>query len=217
MVTLQMLSHVCGSTLIIDCSSIEEVGRNLEAINSGKPQEIILPMINRNNVDHVQSTTGVITEVALRLKGKIRGPVIPVSPMTLSECQIASTDSDFVKVLDLMQTSEQFLTLVDHWSHHCILINEKASPTRLIWTPADYVGLDFMMFWKDSMESFEELMRELRQNGRVENFSYILRRVDGSLARYVKTYEIVDFLGRPARLSYSHEWELLPLPAPSNS
>ena len=208
-----ILSHVSESTLIVDCSSLEEINRNLEAINTGRPQDIVAHMISRNNEDHVELTTGVITGIALRLGGRIHGPIIPVSPMNLSDCQAATTNSDYVRVLNLMQVNDQFMMLTDHWTHHCILINEKASPDRLIWTPADYVGLDFMKFWKDSMESFQELMLKLRQEGRAENFTYNLRRVDGSLGRYTKTYEIVDFLGRPARLSYSHEWELL-LPAP---
>jgi PAS domain-containing protein len=115
-------------------------------------------------------------------------------------------------ILDLVRDSGDPVCITNHLTNTCLLMNDRFAPERITWMPAQYIGMNFLWLWRDSMHDFEVLQRELRQNGRIDNFTFRLRRVDGSMGEYTKDFFIAeDFLGYPARISISKDWRSLSL------
>jgi len=147
-----------------------------------------------------------------RIKIKVNG-VQAGSELPLGAAMSAAELKNFNQILDEMRTTSAFQMLTDHESHQCVIANDRANADRLIWSSGQFAGTNMLYFWRDSMAQLRELQRELRQVGRVENFTYNLYRVDGSMGEYTKDYGLVDFAGRLCRLSTSLEWRLI-APAP---
>ncbi|AFY71354.1 hypothetical protein Pse7367_3105 [Thalassoporum mexicanum PCC 7367] len=117
---------------------------------------------------------------------------------------------DYRDILDFVRDAGDPVCVTNHLTNTCLLLNDRFSADRITWMPAQYIGINFLWLWRDSMDDYEVLQRELRQNGRVDNFTFRLRRVDGSMAEYTKDFFIADdFLGYPARISISKDWRPL--------
>lgn len=118
--------------------------------------------------------------------------------------------ASYQAVLELLASSNALVTVTHNETDQCLLINEQGGGDRLIWQPHRYLGLNCRAMWRDSMDQYEALKRELRQNTKIENFTYRLRRVDDSLAEFTKDYYLVEnFLGTPVRVAISRDWRPL--------
>ena len=184
--------RVQGGILIIDCPSVS-VAKRL-GLGLGELKQRLMLFGQRT--------------VSIRVLGRA---VLPPFVLSTDFCPMNQvTSRGFAETLDFVRGSRDPVCITNHVSHTCLLLNDRFDPERLVWQPAQYVGMNFLWYWRDSMDDFERLMRELKQNGRIENFRYRMRRVDGSMAEYVMDYHMEDdFLGSPARVSKSREWRLL--------
>jgi len=122
----------------------------------------------------------------------------------------STTEYTYQKVLEMIGNADCVATITAMETDTCLLINDKGSPDRIIWTPAQYQGLNWRWLWRDTMDDYERMIQGLRQESKLDNFTYRMRRVDGSLAEYTADYQLIpNFLGVPARLAYNREWRLI--------
>lgn len=161
----------------------------------------------------IRKSLSLFTEIALIQIKMLGQPLLPAFSMEdstteLSTVAVAIPDG-FERTTDFILQTQQPCCVTDHLTHKCLLLNDRFEPGRLIWRPTQLIGFNFLDLWRDSMDDLERLLQELRQNGKVDNFRYRLRRVDGSLGYYVQDYRLIDFLGSPARVSVSHEWGII--------
>lgn len=152
--------------------------------------------------------------IRLKMKGRKFFPPFPTFPTQggpkMNQTVLPDQESNFAAVLDFIRSSKNPICVTAHQSHTCLLLNDQFSPERIIWQPSQYMGLNFLHYWRDSMPDLEYLLRELNQNGKLENYRYRMRRVDGSMAYYVMDYKLVEnFLGGPVRISTSLEWGVI--------
>ena len=184
---------VRGGLLVIDCPKISIAQDLWDAVGTLKQRLKVFGQFKR---------------VSIRVCGREFFPPFVLSTDFCSMNQVLS--QDFAETLDFVRNSSNPVCITNHVSHTCMLMNDRHEQERLIWKPAQYIGLNFLWYWRDSMDDLERLLRDLRQDGRTENFRYRMRRVDESMAEFVMDYHMVDdFLGFPARVSVWREWRLL--------
>jgi len=110
----------------------------------------------------------------------------------------------YEKVLDFLAKEQSPICITSMLTDQCLMMNNKFSPERIIWTPSQYIGLNFKYFW-DSLDEYQRLIAILKSDGFVSDFTYKWRRVDWSSIDECKKdfYLIENFLGEPARISIS--------------
>jgi len=115
-------------------------------------------------------------------------------------------------MLDEVDQHELPVCLTEHNTHRCLYINGRFTPDRIILSREEYcrTGLNFLWYWRDSMDDLQALLRELNQNGKIENFKYRMRRPDGAMCWYVMDYELTEMFGLLVRKSISHDWGIVP-------
>ena len=184
--------RVQGGILVIDCPSVS-VAKRL-GLGLGDLKQRLMIFGRRT--------------VSIQVCGREFFPSFVLSTAVCSMNQVKSRG--FAETLDFVRSSRDPVCITNHHSHTCLLLNDLFDPERIVWQPAQYVGMNFLWNFRDSMDDLDRMMRELKLNGKAENFRYRMRRVDGSMAEYVKDFHMVDeFLGSPARVSKSREWRLL--------
>lgn len=181
-----------SSEIILDCPNLQiaqELAKNFRSLAQVYPTKAI----------------------RLTMAGKDLYPAFSLRNLSTGAYMIESKNqpSDFYRILDRIKQSEDPICLTSHQSHTCLLLNDKFEPGRLVWQPAQYLGINFLWYWRKSMDDLERLLTALKQEGKAENFTYRMMRVDGGMAQYTMDYELVEFLGETVRLSVSREWNLL--------
>jgi hypothetical protein len=153
------------------------------------------------------------THVKLTLLSKDLYPVI-ANP-GLSKMNSTVSTSGYQGLIEKARGDARFITWTEHLSHRCLWMNNQAEPDRLILTPQQYCqgSYNFFWSWRDSLGDLDELLRRLKQDRKAENFTYRLRRPDGSLGEYTKDYYLREVEGLVFRESFSLEWRLVE-PAP---
>lgn len=137
-------------------------------------------------------------------------PVNPrINPITLRP------DSDYQRVTEF---------LIEHWQdgksvcvvsqidNRCLFQNDKLLPARAILQPSEWIGQNYLWYWRDSMEDYKQLRERLTRDLYIPKFEYRLRRPDGSFAKYLTDYYTANYLGVPVRIGVSRleDWELIP-------
>lgn len=194
------MSNAQTELLVLSYSTVQEANRAIEQ--------------QHDLIRTIQTEQPHIRHLEIHLKGVLLFPriTIPALPMLQPQLAISSKDA-----IDQIFAQDCHSAITEMGTDICLLTNGQGSPERLIWEPAKYQGFNYRWLWRDSMDDYERLYQALRQEGKAENFSYKLRRVDGSLARYTADYTLVEeFLGVAARMSFNHEWQLVE-PAPVGS
>lgn len=190
-----------GQTLVIDCPDMETVKR-----------------LTRNRRQLADLPTSA-THFKLALCGKEISPALPTSQNRAFDLMInAITDQNFQRTLDEINRHELPVCLTDHLHHRCLYLNDKFTVDRIVLTREEYCsrGLNFLWYWRDSMDDLERLINQLNQTGRYENFKYRMRRPDGAMCWYVMDYELCEMFGLMVRKSVSHDWGIIS-PAPDQN
>jgi len=145
--------------------------------------------------------TPIIKEVPVVVENDLRSPV---------ELAAFFRTATYEKVLDFLGKEQSPVCITSMLTDQCLMMNDKFSPERIIWTPSQYIGLNFKYSWRDSLDDYQRLKAALETDGFIPDFTYRQRRVDNSMAEYNKDFYLIeDFLGVPARISISKSWRCL--------
>ena len=136
-------------------------------------------------------------------------PVDPkINPITLRP------DDDYQRVTEFLLThwhDGKSVCVVSQIDNRCLFQNDKLLPARAIIQPSEWIGQNYLWYWRDSMEDYNQLRELLNRDVYIPKFEYRLRRPDGSMARYLTDYYTANYLGVPVRIGVSGlaDWELI--------
>ena len=136
-------------------------------------------------------------------------PVNPkINPITLRP------DDDYQRVTEFLLSHWQdgkSVCVVSQIDNRCLFQNDKLLPARAIIQPFEWIGQNYLWYWRDSMDDYAALRDLLTRDVYIPKFEYRLRRPDGSMARYQTDYYTANYLGVPVRVGVSDvsEWELI--------
>ena len=136
-------------------------------------------------------------------------PVNPkVNPITLRP------DDDYQRVTEFLLTHWQdgkSVCVVSQIDNRCLFQNDKLLPARAIIQPSEWIGQNYLWYWRDSMDDYSQLRELLSRDVYIPKFEYRLRRPDGSMAKYQTDYYTANYLGVPVRIGVSGlaDWELI--------
>ena len=136
-------------------------------------------------------------------------PVNPkINPITLRP------DDDYQRVTEFLLSHWQdgkSVCVVSQIDNRCLFQNDKLLPARAIIQPSEWIGQNYLWYWRDSMDDYKQLRELLTRDVYIPKFEYRLRRPDGSMARYLTDYYTANYLGVPVRIGVSDvsEWELI--------
>jgi hypothetical protein len=136
-------------------------------------------------------------------------PVNPkINPITLRP------DDDYQRVTEFLLEHWQdgkSVCVVSQIDNRCLFQNDKLLPARAIIQPSEWIGQNYLWYWRDSMDDYAALRELLTREVYIPKFEYQLRRPDGSMARYQTDYYTANYLGVPVRVGVSGlaDWELI--------
>lgn len=139
-------------------------------------------------------------------------PVNPrINPITLRP------DDDYQRVTEFLLSHWQdgkSVCVVSQLDNKCLFQNDKLLPARAIIQPSEWIGQNYLWYWRDSMEDYQQLRELLTRDAYIPQFEYRLRRPDGSFAKYLTDYYTANYLGVPVRIGVSGlaDWELIETP-----
>jgi hypothetical protein len=186
--------YLDGKTLVIDCPSLD-IANQLAA-----------------NFDQLADLPTPANRIRISCMGKTLYGTFPTQQSrTFNFMFNAAQDVSFQRMLDEIDQHELPVCLTDHNSHRCVYLNGRFTPERIILSRDEYCrnGLNFLWYWRDSMDDLQTLLRELNQNGKLKNFKYQMRRPDGAMCWYVMDYELTEMFGILVRKSISHDWGIV--------
>lgn len=117
-----------------------------------------------------------------------------------------------------MRRRGYIVTATDMTSNTCLMVNDLQAPDRGCgWRGRDWIGLNFLMLWRDSFDTgnfnyYQQLVNVVRRDCFISDFDYLLRAPNGDLRRYYSHYFFVDnYLDVPARICVSKpgNWEVV--------
>ncbi|MFM6355696.1 MAG: hypothetical protein ACKPH7_22945, partial [Planktothrix sp.] len=123
-------------------------------------------------------------------------------------------DDDYQRVTEFLLThwhDGKSVCVVSQIDNRCLFQNDKLLPARAIIQPSEWIGQNYLWYWRDSMEDYNQLRELLNRDVYIPKFEYRLRRPDGSMARYLTDYYTANYLGVPVRIGVSGlaDWELI--------
>lgn len=163
-------------TLIIDCKTI--------ATASALARQY----------EELKAATGY-SVFEIQLLGKALYPILDVPPKRRLSWR---------SLIEGMDAGAHHACLVEHRTNTCTYLSAHYTLERLGTTREDYLARphNMLWFWRDSLDDFDQMLKGLRQNQKIENFKHRLRRPDGHLCEYVAyQIEVVQIEGMFLRKS----------------
>ena len=144
------------------------------------------------------------------------------SPLDFSGLGLPGTflkDASFEEIQEFMGEMRHrgyIVTATDMMTNHCLMVNDLQAPDRGGgWKGKDWIGLNFILLWKDSFQPgnfnyFDYLINTLQRDYYLPDFEYLLRAPNGDLRQYYSYYFYTEnYLDTSVRICVSKpgNWE----------
>ncbi|BAY84670.1 hypothetical protein NIES267_41660 [Calothrix parasitica NIES-267] len=144
---------------------------------------------------------------------------IDISGFELPSTYLKNASYEIIQQFMLeMRRRGYIVTATDMTSNTCLMVNDLQAPDRGCgWRGRDWIGLNFLMLWRDSFDTgnfnyYQQLINVVSRDYFISDFDYLLRAPNGDLRRYYSHYFFVDnYLDVPARICVSKpgNWEVV--------
>lgn len=152
-----------------------------------------------------------VKKVRLQVNGRDLYPTFPAVNLPIIDTQnlrsLEMSDRHEILLCEARESSKP-IGIADYHNHIGRFFNHRFSPEQLLSSPQSFVGANLLDCWRDSKAELHDLQELLRQTQKANNFSFHLRRIDGSLIRVVADFILLpDFPTGAARMNTQQEWE----------
>ncbi len=126
-----------------------------------------------------------------------------------------ATFAEFFQFLAEETKAGRFWMIIDNITDRVLFMTDNAEPDRLVVPSNQYIGVNRLNGWRDSMDEYHRLKHLLATEKVAPSFEYKWYRMDDSFTRFQKSYYFIDELfGTQCYANVSEGWELL-RPAPT--
>jgi hypothetical protein len=92
---------------------------------------------------------------------------------------------------------------VSNITNVCLHTNPNLEQGRAIWSPTQFIGYNYLEFWRQTLPQLETLQQILARDKHVFGYEYEGIRPDGSRCRYSTDFYLIDYMGEPTRFGIS--------------